>query len=171
LAKISKVGTIEISQDLDFQRSSWKAQRFGWAIMLLVVVAALLGLFGGGPLSSAKLGGEGSPLRADYERFLRLDSPTKLTVYVGAAAVRGDSTAELWLDRNWLAGVEIKAITPEPEKTRTGANQVIYTFRLDPSATSARFTYEVETRSLGRINGRLGLLNGPSYSFSQFAYP
>lgn len=146
-------------------------QRFGWAMMLLVSVAALLGLFGGGPLSSGQVGVEGSPLRAEYERFLRLYAPGRLTIYIGAAAIRPDSTAELWLDRHWLADMEIQAITPEPERTRTSADQVVYTFRVDPSSTPARLTYELETRSVGLINGRVGLMNGPSYSFSQFAYP
>lgn len=146
-------------------------QRIGWVMMLLVAVAALLGLFGRGPLSSAHLGVEGSPLRADYERFLRLDSPAQLTVYIGAAGVRPDSTVELWLDRTWLAGMQVKAITPDPQKTRVGANQVTYTFHVDPSATPARITYDLETRSFGMVKGRLGLMNGSSYSFSQFAYP
>ena len=146
-------------------------QRFGWVLMLLVSGAALLGVFGRGPLSSAHLGVDGSPLRADYDRFLRLDSPSKLTVYLGAAAVRPDSTAEVWIDRNWLAGMKLNAITPEPERTRTGGQAVIYTFRVDPSAIPARFTYELETRSLGRVTGSVGLSNGPSYTFSQFAYP
>lgn len=171
MAKLRKIGGIEIAQDLDFQRRSWKVQRIGWAIMVLVSFAALFGLFGGGPLSSAQLGADGSPLRADYERFLRRDSPGKFTVYVGAAAIRPDSTAEVWLDQKWLADMEIKAITPEPETARTGADHVVYTFRLDPSSTPARLTYHLTTHSVGRINGRVGLSNGPSYAFSQFSYP
>lgn len=140
-------------------------------MMLLVTVAALLGLFGRGPLSSARLGTDGSPLRAEYERFLRLHAPSKLIVYIGAAAVRPDSTAEFSLDRNWLDQMQIKSITPEPERTRAAGDHVTYTFRVDPSATAVRLTFELETRSLGVINGRVGLLNGPSFSFSQFAYP
>jgi len=166
-----KVGSIEIAQDLDFQRRSWKVQRFGWATMMLISVAALFGLFGGGPLSSAHLGADGSPLRADYERFLRLDAPAKLTLYIGAAAIRPDSTVEVWLDRKWLEGMEVRSIMPEPAEAQTSAGKVTYKFRLDPSSRPARLTYHLTTHSLGPITGRVGLSNGPSYSFSQFSYP
>jgi hypothetical protein len=171
LAKPRKIGSIEIAQDLDFQRRSWKVQRIGWATMVLICVAALLGVCGGGPISSAQLGEEGSPLRAEYDRFLRRDAPAKLTLYVGAAAMRPDSTAEVWLDRTWLEDMEVNSITPEPEQTRTTASQVIYTFHLDPSSTPARLTYHLTTHSLGAVTGRVGLSNGPSYSFPQFSYP
>jgi hypothetical protein len=171
LARQRKIGSIEIAQDLAFQRRSWTVQRIGWAAMVLISVAALFGLCGGGPLSSARLGPAGSPLRADYERFLRLDAPAKLTLYVGAAAIRPDSTAEVWLDRAWLADMEVRSITPEPEQTITSAGRVVYTFRLDPSSTAARITYRLVTHSLGPVTGRVGLSNGPSYSFSQFSYP
>lgn len=171
MARQRKIGSIEIAQDLDFQRRSWKVQRIGWATMVLICVAALFGLCGGGPLSSAQVGEDSSPLRAEYDRFLRRDAPAKLTLYVGAAAIRPDSTAEVWLDRTWLEDMEVKSITPEPEQTHTTASQVMYTFRLDPSSTSARVTYHFTTHSLGAVTGRVGLSNGPSYSFSQFSYP
>ena len=171
MGKIDKVGSLEISHDPEFQRRSWTVQRVGWALMVLVSVAALLGLFGRGPLSSAHVGDNGSPLRADYERFVRLDAPAELTVHIAGAAIRPDSTAELWLDRKWLSDMEVKTITPQPETTRTGAKQVVYSFNLDPAASPGVVTFKLETRSAGRIDGRIGLVNGPSYAFSQFSYP
>src|SRR5947209_3798236 len=66
----------EIQQDLPFQRRLWNFQRIAWAIMLLVAVAALLGLFGTGPLDNAKVGREGSPLWLEFNRFGRLQSET-----------------------------------------------------------------------------------------------
>jgi hypothetical protein len=140
--------------------------------MMLVTVAALLGLFGGGPLSSAHVGGgNGSPLRAEYQRFVRLDAPAELTIHLGGGAIRPDSTAEIWLDRRWLSDMEVTTITPEPETTRTGAKRVVYSFKLDPTAMPGFITFRLETHSAGRIDGRIGLVNGPSYAFSQFSYP
>jgi hypothetical protein len=46
-----RVGDLEVNQDLDFQRHVWWFQRIGLVGMALVVVAALLGLFGGGDSS------------------------------------------------------------------------------------------------------------------------
>ena len=48
------LGDLEVGQDLDFQRREWAVQRVGWGAMALVILAALLGLFGSsGPLSRA----------------------------------------------------------------------------------------------------------------------
>lgn len=44
MAKIQRVGALEISQDLDFQRRTWVVEQVGWGVMALVVLAALLRL-------------------------------------------------------------------------------------------------------------------------------
>lgn len=171
MAKSYESDTLGIADDLDFQRRTWKVQRAAWVIMVAISLAGLFGVFGKGPLSDAHIGADGSPLRADYDRFLRLDAPTQLTVYVGSAAARPDSTVELWVDRQWLSKMEISQITPEPDKTRALADRLAYTFRVEPGSSPARITFEMNTRSLWKLNGRIGVTNGPSYSFSQFAYP
>lgn len=139
--------------------------------MLGVSVAALLGVFGGGPLANAHAGSETLGLRVDYERFLRQEAPGTLTVYLGGAAVRPDSMTELWLDRKWLADMEVTGITPEPERSRVETDRIVYTFRLNPESTPVRVTWYFETHLFGPSTGRIGVVGGPSYSFSQFAYP
>ena len=42
-------GDLEIDEDLPFQRREWFAERVAWAVMALLIAAALLGLFGTGP--------------------------------------------------------------------------------------------------------------------------
>jgi hypothetical protein len=65
----SRSSQLQIDEDLAFQRREWKIQRVGWGAMALVIIAALLGVFGTGPLSNATLEREG--LRLEYERFCR----------------------------------------------------------------------------------------------------
>lgn len=66
--------SIEITEDLSFQRRAWIMQRVAWTIMLLLTIAALLGAFGRGTLSSARVTSPGSVMSAEYERFARLYS-------------------------------------------------------------------------------------------------
>ncbi|MBA2685062.1 MAG: hypothetical protein H0U66_11270 [Gemmatimonadaceae bacterium] len=171
MAKTNDSDTLGLADNLSFQRRTWEVQRVGWIIMVLISIAALLGVFGKGPFSNGRLGDDASPLRADYERFLRLNAPAQLTVYVGGSAIRPDSTVELWIDRSWLSRMEINGITPEPDKTRVLGDRLAYTFRAQPGPKPVRITFEMDNRALWRIGGELGLTNGPSYSFSQFAYP
>lgn len=171
MAKSSDSDTLGIADNLTFQRRTWTVQRVGWTIMVFIIIAALFGVFGKGPVSHGHLGDDASPLRADYDRFLRLNSPTQLTVYAGEGAIRPDSTVELWIDRAWLSKMEINGITPEPDKARLLADRIVYTFRAQPGSTPARIVFEMDDRELWRIGGVLGLTNGQSYRFSQFAYP
>ena len=62
---------LQIEQDMGFQRTEWVVQRAGWVGMALLILAALVGLLGRGPLSAAvaragdgALSGRVSPLRA-----------------------------------------------------------------------------------------------------------
>lgn len=162
---------IEIAEDMSFQRRVWSVQRLGWVLMTGVVALALFGGFGRGYVSSRHMAANGSPLAIDYERFLRFHAPEQLTVYADSRIARPDSTIEIWLDRDWLTGVEVNHITPEPHDTRINGDRVIYSFRVDPGASAARFTYNLEVHSIGRIKGKVGVAGGPSYDFSQFAYP
>lgn len=171
LPKQEKDDTASIGEDLDFQRSSWKVQRVAWIVMLGISVSALLGLFGEGPLSNAHVGSEQSGLQIDYERFVRQESPGTMEVRLGTAALRPDSTAEIWIERKWLAEMEIQRITPEPEGSLLERDRIVYKFRLDPSSGPARITWYLETHALGRSTGRVGVPGGPEYSFFQFAYP
>ena len=88
MADVRQVGDLEIAQDLAFQRREWTIQRVAWAVMALVALAGLLGLFGGaGPLTRAAAGN--GALRLDYARFERKHAPTELRLQV-AAGVAGD---------------------------------------------------------------------------------
>ena len=40
-----RVGDPEIKQNLRFQRRMWALERIGWAVMALVVLVGLVGLF------------------------------------------------------------------------------------------------------------------------------
>jgi len=171
MATPNKNDGFEIGQDLEFQRKSWKVQRFGWLVMLLIVVAALLGLFGGGPLAHDDAGSKGSTLYVEYRRFQRYNSPAELRITVGPGAIRADSTARIWLDREWLTASEIKAIVPEPERSENIEDRTVYTFRVAPAAAGSLITFALWTRKIGRQRGRVGVDAGPSHRFSQFTYP
>jgi hypothetical protein len=48
-AEVQRHGDLEIQEDLPFQRREWLVERVAWGVMALLIVAALLGLFGTGP--------------------------------------------------------------------------------------------------------------------------
>lgn len=87
MANTQRVGDLELDQDIDFQRRSWAVQRVGWGVMALVALAALLGLFGPGPINNAITGSKEAPLWLEYKRFGRFQtSAMLLRVHLGPRA-------------------------------------------------------------------------------------
>jgi hypothetical protein len=173
MADDSRVGEMEVGQDLEFQRRSWWWQRVGWALMVLTLVAALLGLFGsGGLLAAAEAGGRGSALWVEYNRFGRLDAEdTTLRVHLEQGAASGGGLVRLWLSREYLEGVVIRTITPEPESVEAGPDRFTYVFRASDPSRPVVLTFHLEPDRMGRLPGQIGLEGGQTISFSQFIYP
>jgi hypothetical protein len=162
---------LEIAEDRNFQRASWRVQRAGWVVMILLAFAALAGLFGGGPLSHSVAGGLSSGVALEYERFTRLYAPQAIAFEIAPAGMESDSVARIWIDRRWIDSNQINEISPEPVSSELDADRIVYTFKVKPSPDPLRVRFNLENRAMGRVRGRAGLVNGAALSFSQFAYP
>lgn len=168
MAGVGRVGDLEIAQDLDFQRREWIAQRTGWVTLALVAVAALLGLFGTGPLSDAAA--EQGPLRLGYGRFERQEAATELRVEVAAGNAQ-QAELRLWLSEAYLDDVRIQRISPEPDHAEAGFKRTVYVFRVGDPNQPAGIRVEFEPTEIGRLSGRLGIVDGQEVEFTQFVYP
>ena len=77
-----------------FERSSWRVERIGWMLTLLLLAVALAGGLGSGPLSRASAGG--AELRVEFDRVARAHPPaplaTRTTPLSAVLAVVLDST-------------------------------------------------------------------------------
>ena len=158
----------QVNQDLAFQQRDWKVQRIGWIAMLLMILAALTGAFGHGPLGRAEAGRVGG-LRVQYERLTRHGSSSYLRIHL--PAIQGPGEARVWLDRRYADGVRIESIVPEPESVELTPERVMYTFRLGPGAQAARITFDVTPMAMWSKTATLGLEGGEMLTFSQFVYP
>lgn len=167
---IGSVSDIQIAQDLAFQERNWALQRIGWGIMLLIILAALAGLFGRGPAAEATAGRKGDPLQLRYERLTRHASPThlELTIAPGAAP---EGKARLWLGRDYLRHTRIEQVVPEPESVETQAGGVIYEFKVANPAEPARIKFDIEPEGYWSRAGEVGLEGRPRLRFNQFVFP
>lgn len=165
-----RVGDLEVTQDMRHQRLEWKIERVCWAVMALVAAAALAGLLGHGPLSSAVAGERGSTLWAEYNRFERYQGPTTIRVHLGAGASR-DGQVRIWINRDLIENVELNHIDPEPESVEAGGDRFVYVFRVLDTTRPTSVTYHFEPNKYGTMPVRVGLDGGPELSFRQFFYP
>jgi hypothetical protein len=169
LSGVQRVGDLEIFEDHDFQRKSWAVQRYLWTVMALVVLLGLLGLFGTGPLSNTSAGNEGSPLVLHYNRFGRQRSPSKLVADMRPGTAGNE--ARLWLSAEFLAGMEIEDIEPQPERVEAGPDRSALVFRLVAPGTPTRVTISMRPETLGQIRGHVSVDDAPALRFAQFIYP
>lgn len=165
---LKRVGDLEIDQDLDHLRTTWRAQRIGWGVMLLLVIGALAGLLGHGPLAAASVVTE--DVRLDYKRFVRHGAVTALRFEVAPGAFTGNE-ARLWLDREFVEGYEIRSVTPEPDRVSVGGDSLWFTFAVSDPSRPVRINFALQPNAMWLRTGRVGTQSGAPLHFSQFIYP
>lgn len=169
-ALVTRVGDLEIDQDVEFQEREWVVQRVAWVVMLVIIVAGLSGLFGAGPLSAATAGESDDPLAVEYQRFVRHDGRTTVTVRVGGGQSAEDQV-EVWVATDYLDGFEIRGVSPEPEEVRSEGGGLIYEFAVGDPTQRVEVTFSLQPRRMGRLTGEIGVPGGQTVTFGQLSYP
>lgn len=164
MGEMKTVGDLRVSEEIRFEKKEWTAQRIGWIAMGVILVAALLGLLGGGPLGRATAGDERSGLWVQYDRFARNTARSELTIHVE----RGREI-RLWISNDYLRSMQVKEILPEPDEVRSLPDRMLFVFHAVQAP--AVILVSMETRRVGRVPAQIGLENGPRVQFRQFIYP
>jgi hypothetical protein len=170
MSDIHRVDDLDIDQDLEFQRREWKVQRIGWALMLLVILAALGGLFGRGPLSRAVAGRPGDPLRVEYDRFVRRHSSQSLTLLLSPDAVNAGE-ARIHVDSALIAGLEIRHLTPAPERQEATPDGIVATFRLGDARAPHRILVDYQADAYWSAAGAIALDRRPPIRLHLVVFP
>ena len=147
--------------------AAWLAQRIGWWLLGMFVVAAALGVFGDGPVSRQRVVAPGGQMIVEYERFARIDAPTSMRIEVAQRA--GAHDVELWLSRAYAQHIEIETISPQPLGTAAGRDALFYRFRVQDAPTAITFNFK--PRKTGRMHAAVGLAGTPGIGFAQRVYP
>lgn len=124
---------LDLEEDLTLQRREWRWQRVGWVVLFGIVGAALLGVFGDGPLSYAQAvsgvnGPAGAPvLSVDYQRFTRAGKSTRIAIRLAGHSPQ-DGDLELEVERTFYDHAQIERITPEPDRVVIGSKSIHLVF-------------------------------------------
>jgi hypothetical protein len=157
---------------LALQHKVWRGQRLAWALMVLVVLAALLGLSGSGPLSGRSAVSADGTVRIEYERFLRRGTPTTLKIH-WAPTGRDAAGFSVWLARPYLEDVTIQDMLPPPQAVQASPDRVTWRFGVNSQDHGAPVTVTIHFApgAIGRLRGTVGLEARPGLGFSQWVYP
>lgn len=169
MAGTKRIGDLEISEDFPHTRREWAIERAAWVIMAAVIIAALAGVLGRGPLSKARAGQPGTPLWVEYERFARNETPAQLRIHVQPKA-DGKSRTQLSLNRDFIGSVEIERIDPGPATSELAADEISYTFDIVGSSAPLLITLSFVPHRSGRLPVSIGL-DGTRVELAPFFYP
>jgi hypothetical protein len=147
---------LDVAEGLAHEQKSHRAEHVARGALYGVVVLAIAGLFGPGPLSSAAVASPDGSLTIAYHRFVRHDAPAQLTFRVPASEVGADS--------------RLVSFSPEPRSARSEGERVVYTINVTPGA-EASFQITYRPRVQGLKAGSAGRVGGPSLETWHFIYP
>jgi hypothetical protein len=170
MSDLKRISGIDINQDMDFQWREWRLHHVAWVFFGAILLAGLLGLLGQGPLSGGRAGEAGGPIALEYERIDRFGAPTGLRVMLAANA-GSTGSARIAFNREFMDGISIEEIVPEPTEAETSAEEVMYTFAIDNTSQPASIRMDFEHERIGTLQGMVRLEGGPQLEFSVFVWP
>ena len=159
---------LQIDAQIDHQRREWRAERIAWWVMGALLLAALLGLFGHGPLSRVHAG-DATGLSVEYDRLQRANAPAELAFRIDESLVR-QGEARLRIDDGLLRSMHIESIMPEPDRAEARVGAVEFVFVV-AEGSDAQGIVRYRPVSFGRRTGRVSTPGAPSVAVDHFVYP
>lgn len=177
---------LQIQQNIRFQEREWRLQRLGWIVFVAIVIAAVLGLFGGGGVFAQKRIDTGTGFALEFSRFERSGAFTKLRI---DAQPNGATQNEfsIWIDRQYLHDFDIENITPTPVRSELTGETLSFVFstrarngedilsgtNMSSEANTYRITFTLNADRFGIVEGKIGLVDNANTTirFRQLFYP
>ena len=164
MAGLRRVGDLEINQDLAFERRSWRIRQIANVVFAVLLLAALLGVFGSGVVSDASRESPSNSFVVEYDRFLRFGAPATLHVELRS----GGSETNVSVSRSYLNQFDIRGVKPQPESVTALPDRMVFTFKYEaPTAVD----FNLLPRQPGRQRGTVTVDGEDPVTFSQWVYP
>lgn len=157
-------GTLEIQQDLDFQRRWHTVQRVGRVVLLLALLAAVVGIFGTGPLAHASADGPGGTFSVDYDRFLRTTQGSSLQVSPSTTQSGGGTIA---VASSYADAIDVNDVTPQPDSETATADRIVLSYQ---QRLPAQVQISVFPQRIG-VHRATIWVRGRPLSFRQVVWP
>jgi hypothetical protein len=168
VSQLERLHSLEIDEDLVFERRQWVVQRAGWLVMLLILLAGLAGLLGSGPLNNVQA--STGALDVEFERVIRTFAPSEVRVRLAPGAAQ-DGEVALLLSQDFLDMVDVTQVVPEPSEMEATAAGTVLRFAVASPEQPAEVTFTIEPAEPGLARGHLGLLHGESLAIDQTIVP
>jgi hypothetical protein len=155
------IHVLEAEDHLRHQAGEWLAERIGWGVIGTVLLAAIVGFLGPGPISHRRHASGDTKLVVEYDAIGRALSPARLRVQIAEAGrpltgldpeSRGFRVS---LPRSFIDATVIEHIVPEPARTEAGVDEVVYTFGKASDNESQSVTFHYQYEEFGSFTHRI----------------
>lgn len=102
--------SLELPEDMAFQRRSWVVQRIGWIVMAVLLGLAVVGVFSKGAFSRTTVSSPSGAISIRYPWSLRLGATDTMQVEIRD----GSRATEVILNPTFLDALRLEGIHPAP---------------------------------------------------------
>lgn len=140
---------LEIDEHPKLEKKSWTAQRVGWFLMFLVIVAALLGFTGRGGLAGLNhinKSTSSQSLQLEYNKFQRDQVTDELKIKLQQLQT---PSSTITFSKAFYEKMRVVQVVPEPDNVEINANEIKYTFNISqPEGSIIFYTKPMHVGSL-----------------------
>jgi hypothetical protein len=152
---------LEINEEIELHKTSWKVQRVGWALLYAFLLLAALGMFGEGWFS--KRTAQAPQATIKYERYFRYEGRMELKIN----AVGEGNTTLISFPNEYLTNFQVETIVPEPKESFISGGRVHYLFT---SQGPVDVVFYLAPQSFGSFRAQVGV-NKNLVEINHFIFP
>lgn len=150
-----------------FQRRMWRAQRIAWWCMLGIVVAALLGVLGDGPMSRGTRSSASGATTVEWHRVVRAQSP--FDIELRGHALHRDRVV-VAVSPSLARHFDTVRLVPDAESERAVGDGMQWEVAVAPGRP-VRVRIDTDVRRIGILRGTIRLGDDDAVAVSLLVLP
>ncbi|MCE5977593.1 hypothetical protein LVS58_11685 [Pseudomonas sp. JR33AA] len=156
-----------IREDLPMQKRVWCFERVGWYVLVVIILLALAGLFGNGPLSDAESISQDGRLKVEYQRLSR--SSTTDNLFITVQGIPGQPV-RVELEGSLLREASIETLQPEPQLSMSHGPSLVWQLGTSNDGMATLYL-TLRSEHVGTLEGVVRAGPSSEVHFSTFLYP
>lgn len=156
-----------IRENMPYQLKVWRLERFGWYLLVLLMLSGLIGLFSRGLLSTREVSSQDGQIVVEYEMFHRNGSTNRMKVQVSG---RPGAQLDLDFSGEMLEGFSIESLRPEPLRSSSLSEGLRLVVQTDNHGLATVYL-TLRGDGLGSFRSRVSTQASAGVTLDQFIYP
>lgn len=146
----------------------FQLRRMGFALLLAIVIAAMVGLFSRGYISDARIANDSGTLRIDYEKYSRLMSD--MDMKITSSQIR-ENRNRIILGGDFMDSFRIDTLQPQPDKMYSLNGKMVLEYSVSAPGSEQTLWLSLTPMKFGATHSTVAIDNGPEITLHQFIYP